>query len=91
MKTLLKYKREIMILALGIFLLSLLPKRCTTQPLKEPKITIVRDTVWQTKIDTFQVQTTQYETVYVTKNSPTKIIKDTVFVKDSTEFIKAKI
>lgn len=86
-----KYRKELFTLLGVIIILSLLPKRCTTQPLKEPKITIVRDTVWQTKIDTLQIQTTQYETVYVTKNNPRKIIKDTVFVKDSTEFIKAKV
>lgn len=78
-------------LALGILLLSLLPKRCATQPIKEPKITVVRDTVWQTKIDTFNIQTTKFKTVYVAKNNPTKTIKDTVFVKDATEFIKAKV
>ncbi len=91
MQTLIKYKREIVILALGIFLLSLLPKRCTSQPSKEPKITIVRDTVWQVKIDTFKVQTIKYETVYVAKNNPTKVITDTVIVKDTSKFIKAKI
>ncbi len=91
MKIILKYKREIVMLILGIILLILLPKRCTTQPIKEPKVTIVRDTVWQTKIDTFNIQTTKFKTVYVPKNNPTKIIKDTVFVKDSTQFIKAKV
>ena len=86
-----KYRKELFTLLGIIILLSFLPKRCTTSPLKEPKITIVRDTVWQTKIDTFNIQTTKFKTVYVAKNNPTKIIKDTVFVKDSAQFIKAKI
>lgn len=58
---------------------------------QEPKITIVRDTVWQTKIDTFKVQTVKYKKVYVHKNNVTKIIKDTIFIKDTTNYIAAKI
>ncbi|WP_299105559.1 hypothetical protein [uncultured Tenacibaculum sp.] len=58
---------------------------------QEPKITIVRDTVWQTKIDTFKVQTVKYKKVYVHKNDVTKIIKDTIFIKDTTNYIAAKI
>ena len=86
-----KYKRELFILLAGILLLNLFPKRCTTQVPTKPKVTIVRDTVWQTKVDTFKIQTTQYETVYVAKDNPTKILRDTVFVKDSAELVKAKI
>ncbi|MFD2568733.1 hypothetical protein [Pseudotenacibaculum haliotis] len=86
-----KHKKELLVLIGVIILLILFPRRCSTQPPKEPKITIVRDTVWQTKVDTFKIQTTQYETVYVAKKSPTKVIRDTIIVKDTTEFIKAKV
>ena len=91
MNKLYKYKKEIIILAGAIILLTLLPKRCSNEPKTEPKITIVRDTVWQTKIDTFKVQTTEFKTVYVAKNNPTKVIHDTIVIKDTAEFIKAKI
>lgn len=91
MNKLYKYKKEIIILAGAIILLSLFPKRCSNEPKIEPKITIVRDTVWQTKIDTFKIQTTEFKTVYVAKNNPTKVIHDTIIIKDTSEFIKAKI
>jgi len=91
MKKLLDYKKELITLLGVVFLLTLFPKRCTRETPKEPKVTIVRDTIWQTKIDTFKIQTTQYETVYVAKQNPTKVIRDTIIVKDTTKFIKAKV
>jgi hypothetical protein len=91
MKSLLKHRRELFAILGTASLFLLFSKQCTTTPLKEPKVTVVRDTVWQTKIDTFRVQTTQYETVYVAKQSPTKVIHDTLIIKDTTEFIKAKV
>ncbi|CAL2102327.1 conserved protein of unknown function [Tenacibaculum sp. 190130A14a] len=82
-------------LLLGAIILLLLINLFTKQKEKrvpqEPKITIVRDTVWQTKIDTFKVQTVKYKKVYVHKNDVTKIIKDTIFIKDTTNYIAAKI
>lgn len=82
-------------LLLGAILLLLFINLFTKQNEKrvtqEPKITIVRDTVWQTKIDTFKVQTVKYKKVYVHKNDVTKIIKDTIFIKDTTNYIAAKI
>lgn len=86
-----KYRKELFILLGLIILLSLFPKRCTTPTPTKPKITIVRDTVWQTKVDTFEIQTTQYETVYVNRNTPTKVIRDTVVIKDKSELVEAKI
>ena len=56
----------------------------------KPKVTILRDTVWQTKTDTFTLQTTRYEKVYIPKNVSSKTIYDTIFVKDSSAYISAK-
>ncbi len=66
-------------------------KGCTNSVEPTPKITVVKDTVWQTKIDTFKVQTIKYKTVYVHKNDLTKIVTDTVYIKDTTNYIAAKM
>lgn len=55
----------------------------------EPKITIVKDTIYQTKIDTFKVQTTKYEKVYVNKYNY-ETIKDTIYI-DTLNTIAAKV
>lgn len=91
MKKILTYKKELLTLLVIILLLSFLPKRCASTLPKEPKITVIRDTIWQSKVDTFKIQTKEYETVYVAKSNPTKVIYDTVVITDSTELIKAKI
>ena len=66
--------------------LLLKPKRIHNKP----KITILRDTVWQTKTDTFTLQTTRYKKVYIPKNVSSKTIYDTIFIKDSSAYISAK-
>ncbi len=57
----------------------------------EPKVTIIRDTVWQTKIDTFKIQTTQYKTVYVDTNDVSEIIEDTTASEIPEHYIEAKV
>ena len=69
----------------------LFSKQCKTNPPETSKVTIVRDTIWKTKVDTFKIQTTQYETVYVAKERPAQVIHDTIVIKDTTKFIKAKV
>ena len=76
------------LLILGFFTML---KQCNSTKIipQKTKITIVKDTIWQTKTDTFKVQTTQYKTVYVTK-------KDTTILKekpkqDSIAYFKAKV
>ncbi|WBX76589.1 hypothetical protein PG911_18555 [Tenacibaculum ovolyticum] len=71
--------------------INLFSKRTNKTAIEKPKITIIKDTIWQTKIDTFKIQTVKYKKVYVHKNDVTKIIKDTLFIKDTTNFIAAKI
>jgi len=78
----------VIIVLLFINLFNKIHKKNTSQT---PKITIVKDTVWQTKVDTFKVQTIKYKKVYVHKNDVTNIVKDTIFIKDTTNFIAAKI
>ncbi|PKH50012.1 hypothetical protein CXF68_04520 [Tenacibaculum sp. Bg11-29] len=71
--------------------INLFSKRTNKTAIEKPKITIIKDTIWQTKIDTLKIQTVKYKKVYVHKNDVTKIVKDTLFIKDTTNFIAAKI
>ena len=88
-----KNKTERVLLGVIIVLLfmNLFKKRSVKEDSQQPKITIVRDTVWQTKIDTFNIQTVKYQKVYVHKNDVKEIIRDTVLLKDTTHFKAAKI
>lgn len=78
----------VIIVLLFINLFNKIHQKNTSQT---PKITIVKDTVWQTKVDTFKVQTIKYKKVYVHKNDVTNIVKDTIFIKDTTNYVAAKI
>ncbi len=78
-------------LILGVLISNIFIKGCDTPKKDAPKITVVRDTIWKTKIDTFKIQTIKYEKVYVHKKNPTKIVRDTLFLKDTTQLINAKI
>ena len=87
------HKTDRLLLAVIIVLLfvNLFTKRNQKVAPQEPKITVVKDTVWQTKIDTFKVQTIKYQKVYVHKNDVTNVVKDTIFIKDTTDYVAAKI
>ncbi|WGH74578.1 hypothetical protein P8625_10805 [Tenacibaculum tangerinum] len=74
-----------------LLFMNLFNKRYQKTSPQPPKITVVKDTVWQTKIDTFTVQTVKYQKVYVHKNDLTKVVKDTIFIKDTTNYVAAKI
>ncbi|MDE1205410.1 hypothetical protein [Tenacibaculum larymnensis] len=74
-----------------LLLVNLFNKRYQKTNPQTPKITVVKDTVWQTKIDTFKVQTIKYQKVYVYKNDVTNVVKDTIFIKDTTDYVAAKI
>ncbi|WP_425656786.1 hypothetical protein [Tenacibaculum ascidiaceicola] len=87
------HKTDRLLLGVIIVLLfvNLFTKRNQKVAPQEPKITVVKDTVWQTKIDTFKVQTIKYQKVYVHKNDVTNVVKDTIFIKDTTDYVAAKI
>lgn len=55
------------------------------------EVTIVRDTIWKTKTDTFKIETTKYEKVYVHKKNVTQIIRDTVFINDKIKYTTARL
>ncbi|MCT4629335.1 hypothetical protein [Winogradskyella sp.] len=73
-----KFEKTILYIILGIVLMNFFNRQCSTAPQKEsPKISIVKDTVWQTKTDTFKIQITSYKTVYVDTTDVSKIFKNT--------------
>lgn len=87
------HKTDRLLLGVIIVLLfvNLFTKRNQKVAPQAPKITVVKDTVWQTKVDTFKVQTIKYLKVYVHKNDITNVVKDTIFIKDTTNYVAAKI
>lgn len=86
-----KTEKTILYSILAIVLLNTLNNQCSARPEKErPKITTVRDTIWQTKTDTFKIQTTNYKTVYIDTTAMTKIVthKNKSIIQD--RYIEAK-
>ncbi len=79
MKTIIQTERILLWAILGLLVAILLLKQCDAyKPMEkeQPKIMVVRDTVWQTRVDTFEVQTLKYKTVYVDKEDVTKIAEN---------------
>ena len=89
----LKIAVSIIIISLILLFLAfkIFTKKYSVLPEQTTKITTKTDTVWQTKIDTFKVQTIKYKKVYVHKKEISKIVKDTIYIKDSSSYIAAKI
>lgn len=87
-----KIEKTILYIILGVVLINFFNRQCSQSSQKEsPKISIVRDTVWQTKTDTFKIQTTSYKTVYVDTTNVLKVIEDQANQHTIPEhFIQAK-
>lgn len=63
--------KSLLLLVIVLFVYILAQKQCNSKDvvrLGKPKITIVKNTVYQIKMDTFYLQTIKYKTVYVSKN-----------------------
>lgn len=87
-----KTDKTLLFVILGLLLFNLFNRQCSSlKPNDEPKISIVRDTVWQTKTDTFKVQTTVYKTVYAKKTNVSKITESIPKNTDTIQYIKAKM
>ena len=87
-------EKILLCIILAIVMFNLLLRQCSrplSEDKSEAKITIVRDTIWHTKIDTFEVQTLAYKTVYVDRNNVTSISETLPKTKDSTTVVKAKV
>jgi hypothetical protein len=60
----------------------------------EPTVTVVRDTVWQTKIDTLHIETTRFEHVYIpttNSNLERKNFKKEVTLEETAQFTAGKL
>ncbi|MFD2562810.1 hypothetical protein [Aquimarina rubra] len=73
----------LLLVILVLFLYVLIQRQCNSKQIdsaNKEKITIVKDTIYQTKIDTFYIQTGKYKTVYVpkiiVKTNPKIMVKD---------------
>lgn len=86
-----KIEKILLCIILAILVIHVFTKRTTTNHNQKTKITVVKDTVWQTKLDTFKIQTVKYKKVFVHKNDITKIVKDTIFIKDTSNYLDARI
>ncbi|WP_298901170.1 hypothetical protein [uncultured Psychroserpens sp.] len=86
-------EKTLLLTILAIVIFNMLLRQCSKGNSKtedSPQITIVRDTVWQTKIDTFKVQTIKYQTVYVDRDYIKTVYKTRPQTKDSSAFVKAR-
>ena len=88
-------EKLLLLIAASLLLCNLFLRRCSrsnNSEIDKPKVTIVRDTVWQTKTDTFKLQTVAYKTVYVDRKDLKTIIEDTTSGDTITDdYIKAKV
>ncbi|WP_299247219.1 hypothetical protein [uncultured Aquimarina sp.] len=70
--------KSLLLIILVLFIYILTQRQCNIKEvdrLEKPQIIVVKDTIYQTKVDTFQVQTTKYKTVYVPKTTTESIPK----------------
>ncbi|WP_460220373.1 hypothetical protein [Psychroserpens sp. MEBiC05023] len=86
-------EKTLLLIILTIIIFNLLTKQCVSNPSdrQTPKVTIVRDTIWQIKVDTFKVQTLRYKTVYVDRDNPTTINETRSNAKDASKLVEAKV
>ena len=60
----------------------------------EPTVTIVKDTIWQTKIDTLHIETTKFEKVYIpiaNSNTERKDFKKEITLDETAQFAAGKL
>jgi hypothetical protein len=80
-----KTEKLLLLIILVLVASNLFLKQCSSfKTQDQPKVTITKDTIWQTKIDTFKVQTVKYKTVYIKKDNLSEITE----VKPNTDNIK---
>ncbi|NAS30937.1 hypothetical protein GTQ40_08155 [Flavobacteriaceae bacterium R38] len=69
-------QNNIWLFLIGFLFAFITLKNCERKSIdKNPIVTVVSDTIWQTKVDTFKVQTVKYKTVYVDKEHPQIVLK----------------
>ncbi|WP_046743433.1 hypothetical protein [Kordia zhangzhouensis] len=88
--------RILLIIVIFLVWYSTLLKACDTEVEIQPQpiVTIVKDTIWQTKIDTLRIETTKFETVYIpsiTANRDRTSFKKEITQTEATMFTKGKL
>lgn len=89
-------ERILLVIIIGLLWYGLLLKSCKNdiEINSEPIITIVKDTIWQTKIDTLHIETTKFEYVYIPithSNDKRKNFKKEISSSEIKEFTKGKL
>lgn len=60
----------------------------------QPTVTIVKDTIWQTKIDTLRIETTKFQQVYIPvagTQTQRKNFKEEISIKETKQFTEGKL
>lgn len=88
-----KTERLLLLIILALVICNLVLKQCSRFKTnnEDPKVTLTRDTVWQTKIDTFKVQTVKYKTVYVNKKDVSNIVETKADIKGLSLYEEARV
>lgn len=99
----LKIIKQLLVVVIGLLILMLIKlftlPTLYINPDIEPEVIIKTDTVWSYKTDTLQINTKQYETVYLTKTDtvfeevetvhyPVRLYQDTLETEDVTIYSK---
>jgi hypothetical protein len=87
-----KTERLLLLITILLVICNLFLNQCSSTKYTEEKatVTIKRDTVWQTKTDTFKVQTVKYKTVYVNKNDVSNVVDTTADIEDLSLYEEAR-
>lgn len=89
-------ERILLVIIIILLWYSMLLKSCESdvEINTQPTVTIVKDTIWQTKIDTLHIQTTKFEYVYIPTtsfNEERKNFKKEITLKEKEQFTKGKL
>lgn len=88
-----KTERLLLLITILLAICNLFLNQCSGNKYTEEKpiVTIKRDTIWQTKIDTFKVQTVKYKTVYVNKNDVSNVVDTAADIKNLSLYEEARV
>ncbi len=89
-------ERILLVIIIILLWYSMLLKSCESdvEINTQPTVTIVKDTIWQTKIDTLHIRTTKFEYVYIPTtsfNEGRKNFKKEITLEEKEQFTKGKL
>ncbi|EDP96796.1 hypothetical protein U8527_00630 [Kordia algicida OT-1] len=88
--------RILLVLITVLVWYSTLMKACEsdTEIQPQPTVTVVKDTIWQTKIDTLRIETTKFQQVYIPitgTQTQRKNFKEKISVEETKQFTEGKL